>query len=552
MIPIQTCSVVRIVHKFIVCLFTFTLCVFNSGCGGGGGGLTILSGVGSGGTGAAAGTISGFGSVIIDGQRIDDESALLAVESEPGSPNRLGIDEVETKLGQQTLITADATISSASSIQINPAVIGLVESINSSSSKIVVAGQDVVFNTTTTHGAPTVLDGYEQLSDIAPGDQVLVHGHLQYVSSTSTQIQASRIELQPPSVAPEVRVTGLVSNYNSTAMRFNIGALLVNYNSSTIMLPNGMTLSNGQKVVVWSTSTVSNGQLQAQIISTSVDSIAGLTVKIGGLISGCGITTACTGTFKVDGVIVDPSSAVITVGSGAQLTDGQYASVAGTADSQTGIVKATAVALRATNEIDTILYGAIFDPVGTTTFLIHGVPVMITANTVISSGCSVAEGQAVQVTASISGSRVTAQNINCLQSLEGLTVDLRGIISGLSANSFHLSNTLDSLPVNFSKATFIDGSSSSLSPGGYVVVRGKVKNGTLVAKTVRIAPVPSQFETEGIAYAVGAASFKIHGLSINYTANSVAGGSTLRSGHRIRVQFTGNNNVFQALSIKIL
>ena len=556
MIAMQTCRSKQISRKCIVWLFTFAVCFFNSGCGGGGAGLTIISGVGSGGTGAAVGTIAGFGSVIVDGQRIDDESALLEVESKPGSPNRAGIDEFEAKLGQQANIATDVNISSASSIQIHPVVIGEVDSIDISGGKIVVAGQSVLFNTTSTHGAPTVLAGFQQMSDISLGDHILVHGHLQYVNTSSNpQVQAARIELQPPGVV-EVRVTGIVTKLDSNAMQFYLGSLLVKYDSTVTMLPNNTTLANGQSVVVWSANTVSNGQLQAQIISTAADSIAGLTVRAGGLISGCGTTTACTGVFKVDGFTVDPSSATITGGTSAQLIDGQYAAIVGTADPQTSIIKATSVALRSSNAIDTTLYGTVFDPVNASNFLIRGVPVMVSANTIVSSGCAIAEGQAVQVTGSVSGNRVSAQNISCISSLEGLTVNLRGTISSLnkSTNSFLLSNALESVQVKFANTTFIDGTSANLANGGYVVVSGKVNSGTLVAKTLRIAsaPVASQFETEGIAYAVnGTTSFKINGLVVNYNSNAVVG--TLKNGHRVRVQFTANSNgTYQAVLVTIL
>jgi len=535
----------------IVWLFSFAICLFNSGCGGGGGGLTIISGVGSGGTGSAVGTIGGFGSVIVDGQRIDDESALLEVESQPGSPNRAGIDETEAKLGQQAMIATDVTSSVASSVKIQPAVIGAVDSIDLAGNKIVIAGQNILLNATATHGAPTVFDGYELLSDISIGDQILVYGH---INPTTSQIQAARIESQPPGVV-QVRVTGTVSGLNST--QFNVGALIVKFDSTVTMLPNGATLANGQSVVVWSGNTVSNGQLQAQIISTVTDTIAGLPIRVGGLISGCGTTTACTGTFKVDGFTVDTSAASITGGTSAQFIDGQYVAIVGTADPQSSVIKATSVALRSTSTIDVTLYGAVFDPVNTSAFLMHGVPVIVTANTAVHSGCLIAEGQAVQITGSITRNQVTAQNISCLSSLEGLTVTLRGVVSNLNnpANSFQLTNVLDTVLVKFDKATFVDGTSSSLINGGYVVVNGKVRNGTLVAKNVRIAPAPvaSQFETEGIAYALnGTTSFKINGLLINFNSNVVVGG-TLQNGHRVRVQFTRNSNgVYQAVLVTIL
>ena len=45
-----------------------------------GGGIDLAGGVGSGGSGLAEGTITGFGSVIVDGTRYDDSAAQVLVE----------------------------------------------------------------------------------------------------------------------------------------------------------------------------------------------------------------------------------------------------------------------------------------------------------------------------------------------------------------------------------------------------------------------------------------------------------------------------------------
>ena len=55
-----------------------------SACNGGGSDTTSTAGVGSGGTGYASGTVTGFGSVVVDGVTIDDRSAAVDVEVSPG------------------------------------------------------------------------------------------------------------------------------------------------------------------------------------------------------------------------------------------------------------------------------------------------------------------------------------------------------------------------------------------------------------------------------------------------------------------------------------
>ncbi|MBL8459664.1 MAG: hypothetical protein JNM92_09915, partial [Zoogloea sp.] len=54
-----------------------------SACGGGG--STDLAGVGSGGSGVASGSVSGFGSVIVDGVEYDDSAATRQAEDASGT-----------------------------------------------------------------------------------------------------------------------------------------------------------------------------------------------------------------------------------------------------------------------------------------------------------------------------------------------------------------------------------------------------------------------------------------------------------------------------------
>src|SRR5262245_41192806 len=71
------------------------------GCGGGGGGI------GSGGTGAATmGTVDGFGSIFIGGERCDDVGARIEFDTVAGGPEPA---QAEVKLGQRVEADLDGS-----------------------------------------------------------------------------------------------------------------------------------------------------------------------------------------------------------------------------------------------------------------------------------------------------------------------------------------------------------------------------------------------------------------------------------------------------------
>ena len=60
-----------------------------------------MAGVGSGGSGVASGTVTGFGSVIVDGVEYDDSGASRQSEDAAG-----GLVNAPVKLGQQVQVQA--------------------------------------------------------------------------------------------------------------------------------------------------------------------------------------------------------------------------------------------------------------------------------------------------------------------------------------------------------------------------------------------------------------------------------------------------------------
>jgi len=94
-----------------------------SGCGSGGGGTASSPASGStSGSAAASGTITGFGSVIVNGKRFDTSGSSFMVDGQVGSQSDL-------KLGMTVTVTGsfNGDQRSASTVQQSDAVEGFVD-----------------------------------------------------------------------------------------------------------------------------------------------------------------------------------------------------------------------------------------------------------------------------------------------------------------------------------------------------------------------------------------------------------------------------------------
>lgn len=200
--------------------------VLATGCGGGGGGGTghtgQVAGVSSGGTGATAvaqGSITGFGSIIINsnGIRIDDSQAT--VRDDDGNDLR-----GKLKLGMAVTVTGAALFgpgASASTILVGGRLVGRVAgSPNATAKTFVVLGQTVKVSGSTVFD----LSLPNGMASLANDTVVEVHGAYDPVTNSVT---ASYIERKnSPSV---FRIEGFVSNVDLVARKFNIGSTRINY-----------------------------------------------------------------------------------------------------------------------------------------------------------------------------------------------------------------------------------------------------------------------------------------------------------------------------------
>jgi hypothetical protein len=141
-----------------------------TGCGGGGG-ATAASAPGTGGTGIyAQGSISGFGSVILNGVKFDDTAAEVWLDGVRLRSSDLRLGMVAAIQGERG---ADLTLGTASHIDVWSIAQGLV---TQGAVTPGVAGQFTVSGMTVQTDSHTVFDGVSAPAQLTPGQRVAVWG----------------------------------------------------------------------------------------------------------------------------------------------------------------------------------------------------------------------------------------------------------------------------------------------------------------------------------------------------------------------------------------
>lgn len=251
--------------RITACFMTAALI---TACGGGSGDDTIagIDGTGSpnnqpSASATAYGTVTGFGSVFVNGVRFETDSAEFDIDGTIGTQNDLAIGDVVLVVG--TLDSGSTIQGTATSVIFDDAVEGPVQSIDETAGTLVVLGQTVQIS------ADTSFDDSIQpqtLTGILLNDIVEVAG----LRTSDGSIEATRIELKPAST--EFETTGVVSNLDATAMTFNINALLVDYSSAMLNdFSNGM-IDNGDVVEAKGGITLGSN---SELIATRVERKAG-------------------------------------------------------------------------------------------------------------------------------------------------------------------------------------------------------------------------------------------------------------------------------------
>lgn len=283
-------------------------------CGGGSGGGGSSAGIDRTGVTIAAGPVTGFGSIIVNGVRYDTSSATFTIDDNPGGQDDLSVGDVVVLRGT---LNADLTTGTATSVIYDAAVEGPVEEIDSTGSRLVVMGQTVLATPDTSFD-DSIPGGV--LSGLNAGDVVEVSGLVQ----ATGEISATRIEAKP--AGGEFEVRGPVASL--TATTFMLANLLVDYSIAQLRdLPAG-GLAEGQLVEVKGTNYTPPsppGTPAPVLVASTVEGkmagfggVAGDRLEIEGFITRFGSATD----FDVSGQRVTTNAATVyTGGIGASAAD---------------------------------------------------------------------------------------------------------------------------------------------------------------------------------------------------------------------------------------
>lgn len=249
-----------------------------SGSGGGDGSLAPppppVGGIGR--LGIALGTISTFGSVVVNGVRYETDSATFLIDDSAGT-------ESDLKIGQVVLIKGEIddslTTGIADEVTFDDNVQGPVDSIDLALGQLVVLGQLVIV------GPDTSFDDSispASLAGISVGDIVEVSGFV----AADGSILATRIEDKPAGSPFEVH--GVVSDLDAANFMFSIAGLVVDFATATLNDFPGGQISNGDFVEAKGNSFAANGELVADSVeleSVGISGDDGDHVEVEGLIT---------------------------------------------------------------------------------------------------------------------------------------------------------------------------------------------------------------------------------------------------------------------------
>lgn len=286
---------------------------------------------------SSSGTITGFGSIFVNGVEYDTASANIRIGGAAGTEADLRVGQVVSVAG--TLDTGSTTRGKAQTVTFNAAVEGPIQAIDMAAGTLTVLGQVVRVTAATSFD-----DGIapRSIAGLAVGGFVEISGF----PESSGAILATRIE---STAAGEVEVTGVISALDSVARRFSINALQVDFSQATLEGFNGAAPMDGDRVTVSGTRFSAAGTLIAAEVERQSGSIGTTSsnAEIEGLITRFNSATD----FAVSGqAVITDAATRYENGSAADLALDTAVEVEGIVDSQ-GRIVAGEIEFRSSGEL---------------------------------------------------------------------------------------------------------------------------------------------------------------------------------------------------------
>lgn len=465
------------------------------------------------------GTITGFGSVVINGVRYDDSVAKVLFANRPDTQTAGTLGDLHTGMRVQ----AEVRDGVLQNLIVNFALVGTVGAVDTAAGTLSVFGQTI--KTSTTDQLPTVFDGFGSLSQLAVGDLVKVSGTV----ASDGSITATRIERKAKDGTELFRISGPVQNLDTAAKTFTLvgnSSVTVSY-ADAKLLPTGAVVENGKLVSVVATQApaASGGKsvLTASMIEVKARKLADSSdTTVGGPVS----DFQSLASLRIGDVVVDASAATLKEGTlAADVVNGAQAQAHGSV--KDGVMKADWLKVfKNDTAIKALLVGQITDYVSLANFTLRGTAVDASAARFTKgSAADVATGAWVQVTGQLTSAGVKATEIAVQPPPADKAEHLAGAISAVDAasNSFTLLGTT----VKWSDTTKVspDGKSlANLAAGVTVNVEGSYSatTGVFTATSVTVVNTTGVVKTigfSGVAFNVTDTSLQIGSYTVQITPN---------------------------------
>ncbi len=213
-------------------------------------------------TNIAQGTVTGFGSVIVNGVHFDVKGAAIDIDGEARVESDLAVGQVVSVTGT---VDDDGIHGKATKLSAETKIRGPIASIDLTNGVIVVLGQTILIN------ADTFYEDGVTAESLKVGDVVKVSSSI----NADSALVATRIEIKTGTEAKDLFLSGAVANLDTAAMTFTINGTKVDYSKATIAdLPN-KTLKDGMLVRVHGTVVngifVANGNVHSSVLDLKHD-----------------------------------------------------------------------------------------------------------------------------------------------------------------------------------------------------------------------------------------------------------------------------------------
>lgn len=519
----------------------------------GGGGAVVAGGVGTGGTGVVIGTVTGFGSIIVDGTPLSSSTGRYQTNGNLNPVMQVSAQQVN--LGQNVQIQLDSQGNPAT-VAIEPQLVGQVTAVDAATNTLMVNGLSVKLNLVSSVAPVTVLGGYGSTAAIQVGDWVRIHGTPAYDSLQTPFLQASSLR-QIAANPGYIRVSGPISNLTSHSFMLNNQSF--SYTPATPVLgevwQTGAGLSNGAWVSVWSSAAGVAGQIQVATLT----GMNGSAVTLSGVVSLSGSSQWLVGGIPVVLPVFMPS-----------LNSGQYVTVKGTANTQGQLNVQQAISF-GNNPVS--VSGTIAEMASPSNFTVRGTVVALTSSTRILSSngtplttAALHENIYVQIQGTVVGNILQASTLTVVPAIpSGAVVDYLGTVTtaGNGQVSLVLLDGSVVQAVLSSSVVYTNGTVTDLAPGALVDVEGTAgaqSNGMITVEAVNFwkgsngavlpSPATTSFQASGPVYNYQPASqtFSINGLTVQITAGVVLP-SNFGNGNNVDVLLSLSGNQLLATAI---